>query len=56
MKNGQIEKIKNEDAKYLIVKEGIGRNWQNPEIVREYIQKNMNHTDNISNFEVYENY
>lgn len=54
--NGQIEKIKNEDAKYLIVREGIRRNWQNPEMVRKYIQENMKYVETISNFDVYENY
>lgn len=52
---GQIEKIKSEDAKYLIVKDGIHRNWQNPEYVREYIKNNMNKTGEIENFEIYEN-
>ena len=53
---GQIEKIKKEDAKYLIIREGINRNWQNPEEVRKYIQENMKYVETISNFDVYENY
>ena len=53
---GQIEKIKAEDAKYLIIKDGMTRNWQNPELVRTYIKEHLKHTDDISNFEVYENY
>lgn len=52
---GQIEAIKNTDAKFLIVKDGINRNWQNPEKVRRYIQDNMIKTDTIKDFDVYEN-
>ena len=53
---GKIEKIKKENARYLIVREGISRNWQNPEMVRKYIQNNMKYIETISNFDVYENY
>ena len=53
---GIIEKIQKEDAKYLIVKDGIGRNWQNPEDVRKYIKENMKYKESISKFDVFENY
>lgn len=53
---GIIEKIQKEDAKYLIIKDGIGRNWQNPEDVRKYIKENMKYVESISNYDVYENY
>jgi len=53
---GIIEKIKKEDAKYLIVKDGIRRNWQNPEEVRKYIKENMKYKESIANYDVYENY
>lgn len=53
---GQISNIQNEDAKYLIIKDGMRRNWQNPENVRKYIQNNMKYIETISNFDVYENY
>lgn len=53
---GIIERIQKEDARYLIVKDGIGRNWQNPEEVRKYIKENMRYVESISNYDVYENY
>lgn len=53
---GIIERIQKEDAKYLIVKDGIGRNWQNPEEVRKYIKENMKYIESIDNYDVYENY
>ena len=53
--NGQIENIKNEDAMYLIVKDGISRNWQNPENVRKFVQENMQKKGEIESFEIYEN-
>ena len=52
---GQIENIKKEKAKYLIVKDGISRNWQNPENVRTYIKENLYKTGEIGYFDIYEN-
>lgn len=52
---GKIEDIINEDSKYLIVNDKIKRNWQNPEDVRKYIKSNLILTEEIENYEVYEN-
>lgn len=43
-----------ENIKVLIMKEGLGRNWQNPEEVRKYIQEDWQKTDEIACFEIYE--
>ena len=52
---GIIEELKKkENSKVLIMKEGLSRNWQNPEEVRKYIQENWKKTDEIACFEVYE--
>lgn len=52
--NEQIDKIKNEDAKYLILKDDHKRNWQNPEEVRNYIKENLQKTEEIGVYDVYE--
>lgn len=52
---GQIENIKNENAKYLILKDEYNRNWQNPENVRSYIKENMKYIESVDRFDVYEN-
>ena len=51
---GQIEKIKNEDALYLITNNKVKRNWQNPEKVRQYIIDNLKIVDKIDFFDVYD--
>lgn len=51
----QIDKIKNEDAKYLILKDNYNRNWQTPEKVRAYIKENLEKTGDIELYDVYEN-
>lgn len=51
----QINRIKNEDAKYLILKDEYGRNWQNPENVRSYITDNLLKTGEIGIYDIYEN-
>ena len=51
--NRIIDRIKNEkDSVYLLKKDGI--NWQNPNVVREFVTDNLNRIDEISIFEVYE--
>ena len=51
----QIDNIKNEDAKYLILKDEYNRNWQTPERVRSYIKDNMKYIESVDIFDVYEN-
>lgn len=51
--NGIIEKIKSEDALYLIIKDSL--NWQNPNNVRLYIKENMEYVSDINGFEIYKN-
>lgn len=51
----QIENIKNEDALYLIMKDGVSRNWQTPENVRAYIKENLNYKGTVGTFDIYEN-
>lgn len=53
--DGQIEKIKNEDALFLIMKDKYTRNWQNPEKVRKYIKQNMEKVDEFMHYDVYTN-
>lgn len=52
---GIIEKIKSSEKNvlYLITKDGVSRNWQNPEQVRAYIKENLNKVDEVGKFEVY---
>ena len=52
---GIIEELKEKNnSKILIMKEGLARNWQNPEDVRKYIIENWKKTEEIACFEVYE--
>ena len=51
--DGQIDKIKKSNALFLITKENIKRNWQNPEKVRKYVLFNLKKVDDIGFFEVY---
>ena len=51
----QIDKIKNEDAKYLILNDNYTRNWQNPEEVRAYIKENLKYIETVGIYDVYEN-
>lgn len=51
----QIESIKNEDARYLILGDDYSRNWQNPEQVRSYIKENLVYIESIGMYDVYEN-
>lgn len=53
--DSQIEKIKNEDAKYLILNDDYNKNWQTPNKVISYIKENLNRTGNIDVYDVYEN-
>ncbi|MBO5349949.1 MAG: glycosyltransferase family 39 protein [Clostridia bacterium] len=51
----QIENIKNEDAKYLIMSDENNRNWQTPESVVAYIKENLNKIGTIGEYDIYEN-
>ena len=52
---GIIEDLnQKENIKILIMKEGLSRNWQNPEKVREYIMQNYKQTGEIACFAIYE--
>ena len=50
-----IEKIKNEDALYLIMKDDNSVNWQNPAAVRLYIKENMEYVGTKGYFDIYQN-
>lgn len=50
----QIQNIKNEKAKYLIIGDNYNRNWQNPEKVRKYIKENLNKIQSIGMYDIYE--
>ncbi|MBR2744282.1 MAG: hypothetical protein IKE01_03180 [Clostridia bacterium] len=50
-----IERIKNEDALYLILKYEGYLNWQNPNEVRKYIKENMELVESKEPFDVYKN-
>lgn len=52
---GQIEKIKNEDAIYMIKTDEIPMNWQNPEKVRNYIKNNLEKFGEGYDFYFYKN-
>ena len=52
----QIDRIKEEDAKYLILKEDYSLNWQTPIDVITYVRDNLKYTESIGCFDVYENY
>lgn len=53
---GQIEKLKQKDENtiVLIINENYGRNWQNPEKVRNYIVNNWTKIGEIYQFDIYE--
>lgn len=51
----QIEKIKNEDAQFLIINDEYSRNWQNPEKVRAYVKENLELKGSVDIYDVYEN-
>lgn len=53
---GQIENIEKEkgNIKVFIKNNNYSRNWQNPEMVRKWIIKNMNKTGEIGTFDIYE--
>ena len=52
---GQIEALKNTENKIILIKkDGISRNWQNPEEVRKYIKENMKKTGQVRIFDIYE--
>ena len=52
---GQIERIQNskENEIYLIKNENYSRNWQNPELVREYVVNNLDNIGQIGVFDIY---
>lgn len=50
-----IEKIKTEDALYMILREDNAVNWQNPTKVRSYIKENMEHIGSKNIFDIYRN-
>ncbi len=52
---GQIENLKKENDKIVLIrKNGISRNWQNPEEVRNFVKENMRKTGEIAIFDIYE--
>lgn len=51
---GMIQKIQKEEAIFLIKNDRVRRNWQNPEKVRNYVQRNFNKIGEISIFDIYE--
>ncbi|MBP3707058.1 MAG: glycosyltransferase family 39 protein [Clostridia bacterium] len=51
--NAQIERIKNEDAIYMIMKDDARLNWQNPSKVRAYIKENLEFVETIESYDVY---
>ena len=53
--NGQIRKISKSKDIFLILKDGINRNWQNPEKVRKYIKKNLKRIGEFEDYEIYIN-
>lgn len=50
-----IERIKNEEAQYLILSDDYALNWQTPMKVREYVKENMKRIGNVGQLDVYEN-
>ena len=52
----QIQKIKNEDAKYLILNRQYTINWQTPVTVKKYVEENLKYVESIGIYDVYENY
>lgn len=53
--NEIIDRIKNEDALYLIKKDGENINWQNPNKVRAYMKENMEYVGSKDMFDIYQN-
>ena len=53
--DSQIEKIKNENAKYLIRSDNYSTNWQNPEKITNYVKENFEKIGNIGIYDIYEN-
>ena len=54
-KNGQIENLKKEPNKKVLIKsDKYSRNWQNPEEVRKYVKNNMRKIGEIGAFDIYE--
>ena len=53
--NGQIKKISKSKDIFLILKDGINRNWQNPEKVRKYVKKNLKRIGEIDIYDIYIN-
>ena len=51
----QIEKIKNEDAVFLVICDEYNINWQNPNKVRNYVTQNMEYLGKKSIFDIYVN-
>lgn len=49
----QIERIKNEDAIYMIKKDDSRLNWQNPNRVRAYIKENLDYVETFESYDVY---
>lgn len=50
-----IQKIKDEDALYLILRDDEALNWQNPNQVRAYIKENMEFVGTKDRFDIYQN-
>lgn len=51
----QIERIKSEDALYMILNDEYAINWQNPNRVSEYIKSNLEYIETKGVYDVYEN-
>lgn len=50
-----IDRIKNEDAKYLLLKDEYDSNWQAPTTVIEYVKQNLERTGSVGMyFDIYE--
>ena len=49
-----MRRIHNVDIVYLIKKDGISKNWQNPNKVTDYIKENLTKIDETELFCVYE--
>ena len=53
---GQIQNLEKEkNCIVLILNDNHGRNWQNPELVREYIINNWTKIGELNQFDIYEN-
>lgn len=51
---GLIEDIKNEsNAIYLVLNKEFEKNWQHPNKVTDYVEKNLRNIGNVGNFEIY---